>query len=380
MAQTTYDYPFSDFGSALPVPPHKVDTDRLTLEIRQSAIVIALDGITTANDICSIIFKDVLSVLDVGILDIIVATHNGEPLPQDIPAPVQLYTGTAQPVPHGVNNIPVFATVKSDATKTTLYSFDWTDKTTWYPDSLRVVAEAPSSLGAGAYQLAHTDVIDTYHGLISGEDFLLDAGGFSYRVAITVDGTPQVEQDPAFGTGGDFTVDYATGVVQFLAGHEPGGGAVVLVTYHYATGSRFIIKPLPGKILSIDNVECQFAEDVVLMDTVKFQAMGPWEIFAPGAGLPPGTMIPLGPPNLYKGMRDIFNDATRAYPKYPALGGPGWRGMQMPVIICCWDYIGATLLQASLGIEIWLSLEHDIEFGGDFATATFYCTSSPEAP
>jgi hypothetical protein len=131
MAQTTYDYPFSDFGSALPVPPHKVDTDRLMLEIRQSAIVIALDGVTTANDICSIIFKDPLAIGDVGILDIIVATHNGEPLPNDIPAPVQLYTGTGQPVPHGANNIPVFATTKSDATKKTLYSFDWTDKTTW---------------------------------------------------------------------------------------------------------------------------------------------------------------------------------------------------------------------------------------------------------
>ena len=379
MAQTTYDYPFSDFGSALPVPPHKVDTDRLTLEIRQSAIVIALDGVTTANDICSIIFKDALAIGDVGILDIIVATHNGEPLPNDIPAPVQLYTGTGQPVPHGANNIPVFATTKSDATKKTLYSFDWTDKTTWYVDAVRVVAEAPTNSGGGLYTLAHPFVIDSYHGNITGEDFLLSPNGFSYRVAITVDGVAQVEQNPALGAGGDFTVDYAAGTVQFLAGHIPGGGAVVLVTYHYATTSRFIIKPDAGKILSIDNVECQFAEDVVYTDTVKFQAMGPWEFFAPGLGLPPGTMIPLGNPLLYKGMRDIFNDATRAYPKYPALGGPGWRGMQTPVIICCWDYVGATVLQSSVGLEIWLSLENDIPFGGDFATCTFYCASSDEA-
>jgi hypothetical protein len=54
--------------------------------------------------------------------------------------------------------------------------------------------------------------------------------------------------------------------------------------------------------------------------------------------------------------------------------------MQTPVIICCWDYVGATVLQSSVGLEIWLSLENDIPFGGDFATATFYCSSSVEAP
>jgi len=382
MAQTTYTYPYSAFGSALTPPPHKVASDRLSQQIQQSAIVTALDYITT-NDLtsdCAIVFKDALSVGDQAILDTIIADHNGEPLPQNVPAPVQLYTGTDQPVPHGANNIPVFATTKSDATKKTIFSFDWTDKTTWYVDALRVVAEVPTNSGAGLYTLAHQFAIDTYHGNITGEDFLLDAGGFSYRVAITVDAVAQVEQNPALGAGGDFTVNYAAGTVQFLAGHEPGVGAVVLVTYHYATTSRFVIKAEAGKILVIDNVECQFAEDVVYTDTVKFQLMGPWEFFAPGLGLPPGTLIPLGNPLVYKGMRDIYNDTTRAYPKYPALGGPGWRGNQTPVIVCCWDYIGATVLKSSLGLEIWLTLENNIPFGGDFATATFYCASSVETP
>jgi hypothetical protein len=378
MAQTTYKIP-DGYSIQNDFPNHKVAPDRLTQEIRDSAIITALDYITTAGDLCAIVFKDALSAGDVTILDGIVATHSGEPLPEDIPAPVQLYTGIGEPVPSGANNIPVFATVKSDTTKATIYSFDWTDKTTWYPESVRVVAEVPGDLGAGAYQLAHTDAIDTYHGNITGEDFLLDAGGFSYRVAITVDGVAQVEQNPALGSGGDFTVNYYTGVVQFLAGHEPAPGAVVLVTYHYATTSKFIIKPLPGRILTVDNVECQFSEDVIFADSISFQPMGPWEVFAPGAGLPPGTMIPLGNPVRYKGMKDIFNDATRAYPKYPPLGGPSWRGSQTPTIVCCWDYIGATVLQSSLGIEIWLALDNNIEFGGDFATCTFYCTSSPEA-
>jgi len=379
MAQTTYTYPITDFGSALVPPSHKVNVDRLTIQIQQSAIVTALDSIGATPAECGIVFKDALSLVDVGILDIIVANHNGEPMPSNIPAPVQLYTGTGQPVPSGANNIPIIASVKSDATKKTLYSFDWTDKTTWYVDAVRVVAEAPTNSGAGLYTLAHQFVIDTYHGNLTGEDFLLDPNGFSYRVAVTVDGVAQVEQNPALGSGGDFTVNYAAGTVQCLAGHIPGGGAVVLVTYHYATTSRFVIKPDAGKILAIDNVECQFAEDVIYTDTVKFQAMGPSQFFAPQLGLPNGTMIPLGNPLLYKSMRDIFNDASRAYPKYPPLGGPGWRGSQTPVIICCWDYIGATVLKSSLGLEIWLSLENNIPFGGDFATCTFYCASSVES-
>ena len=378
MAATTYKIP-DGYSIQNDFPNHKVAPDRLEQQIQDSAIVTALDTINTSGDLCAVIFKAALSVGDLAILDGIVATHNGEPLPDDDPAPVRLYTGAAKPVPAGANNIPVFATTKSDVTKKTLYSFDWTDKTTWYIDAVRVVTEAPANSGGGLYTLAHQSVIDTYHGNITGEDFLLNPNGFSYRVAITVDGTPQVEQNPALGAGGDFTMDYAAGTVQFLAGKEPAGGAVVLVTYHYATTSRFIIKADAGRILAIDNVECQFAEDVIYTDTVKFQSMGPWELFAPGLGLPPGTMIPLGNPLLYKGMRDIFNDATRAYPKYPPLGGPGFRGMQTPVIICCWDYIGATVLKSSLGLEIWLSLESDVPFGGDFATCTFYCTSSVEA-
>ena len=76
MPATTYDYSISkDF------PNHAVAPDRLTQEIRQSAIITALDHMDTANDTCSIQFKDSLSDTDKSILDGIVAVHSGEPLP-----------------------------------------------------------------------------------------------------------------------------------------------------------------------------------------------------------------------------------------------------------------------------------------------------------
>jgi hypothetical protein len=76
MAATKYTYSISaDF------PDHKVSPDRLTNEIRQSAIVVALDYIETLGDECDIWFKEALSPGDELILDGIVATHSGEPLP-----------------------------------------------------------------------------------------------------------------------------------------------------------------------------------------------------------------------------------------------------------------------------------------------------------
>lgn len=110
MPATPYNYPYSDFGSALPVPPHKVDIDRLTLEIQQSAIVIALDYINKndGTQICTIVFKDPLSPGDETILDTIVANHNGEPLPNDIPQPVELYSDVGEPAPKTADGTNIF--------------------------------------------------------------------------------------------------------------------------------------------------------------------------------------------------------------------------------------------------------------------------------
>lgn len=76
MAATDYTYSIS--GA---FPNHKVAPSRLTLEIQQSDIPIALDYIGTANDDCHIWFKAPLDAGEQATLDGIVATHSGEPLP-----------------------------------------------------------------------------------------------------------------------------------------------------------------------------------------------------------------------------------------------------------------------------------------------------------
>jgi len=78
MAATKYSFSIStDF------PNHKVATDRLSQEIIDSTITIALDYINTSGNDCDVWFKDALPVGDQTTLDGIVSAHSGEPLPTD---------------------------------------------------------------------------------------------------------------------------------------------------------------------------------------------------------------------------------------------------------------------------------------------------------
>jgi len=75
MASAKYTYSVStDF------PNHKVDIDRLTIEIANSAIIVALDYISVSGDVCDIWFKNALSPGEKTTLDGLVAAHNGSPM------------------------------------------------------------------------------------------------------------------------------------------------------------------------------------------------------------------------------------------------------------------------------------------------------------
>ena len=77
-------------------------------------------------------------------------------------------------------------------------------------------------------------------------------------------------------------------------------------------------------------------------------------------------------------MQDFLNDSVRTYPQYKAFGGFGWRGMSADSCVMDWDYVSSTFLSSAAGMEIRISLEHDVEFGGTFATASIYCIVEDE--
>jgi hypothetical protein len=85
MANTTYTFSVSgDF------PNQVVAVDRLTQEIRDSDITIALNSISVINTSCEIEFKDALETAEETTLDGIVAIHDGTPLPSHEEVEAQL--------------------------------------------------------------------------------------------------------------------------------------------------------------------------------------------------------------------------------------------------------------------------------------------------
>lgn len=366
-----------DYTISTAFPNHAVDSPRLRQEIIDSAIVTAFDYIGTADDTCSIWFKAALSAGDQTLLDGIVAAHSGEALPSS-PMPIYEALPSGAPAPRTTDGKAIVALWPTEGTKATVVSPNWCDPTTWLSHAARIVDETATDSGDHkTYSLAHQNVIDTYHGKISNEDFLKDAGDHSYRVVVTVNGALKTEQDPHYGSGGDYTINYAAGTITFKNTLQ--AEDVVVVTYHHATDSEFVLKPTTGKKLALRRAEVQFSSDVQITDSVVFQPYGLVDVFAPqlvqANVLPSGTMIPLGDPVVYKTMLDYINDANGAYPMIPALGGNTWRGQSKDIIIFGWDYAAMTQLISTYGMEIRIKLAHDIPLGGTVATATFYCLS-----
>jgi hypothetical protein len=270
----------------------------------------------------------------------------------------------------------------TEGSKATLFTPNWCDRTTWHYKSVRVVDEVldPQVIGVfTTYDFLHQNVIDTYHGKISGEDYLKDSDGNSYRVVVKVNGVIKIERNPHFGTGGDYTIDYPLGTVTFTLPLSENDE--VKVTYHYENGSEWTIKPDSGKILKIGKVEVQFSEDVNLTDSVVFQLYGVVDIWDPQLVpniYPSGTMIPIGDADVLKTIQDYINEANGSFPTIPIIGGNSWRGLSQKIQVFQWDYQSLTDISSKLRLEIRIKLEHDTPFNGTTATATFYCLSEKE--
>lgn len=262
--------------------------------------------------------------------------------------------------------------------KKTFVTHNWCDKTTWYEGSIYVQSGSASNSGDNLeYTLPHTYLIDTFHGNITQEDFLVPStGSNSYRIKVRVNGVEKTEQDPHYASGSDYTIDYISGTVNFLNALDPVD--LVEVDYYYASNSIWTLKPDEGKILKVIRVEVQFSKDVLLKDSIKFQAYGMVNHWAPQytpTPYPSGTIIPIGDPEVYKTMHDYYNDANGTFPEIGALGSGNWRGCPVSVCSFPWQYQTVTDVCNKKGTEIRIMLDHDEPFEGYSATATFYCLS-----
>lgn len=271
-----------------------------------------------------------------------------------------------------------------DASRLDQITINYCDRTTWYPESKRVTDEIFSSGDLTIWEPAtQRPWVDLTHGKITGEKKLRP----TYSAVVKVDDVVKAENPPGT-SGGDYAIDYATGLVTFNSALA--GGSVVKVSYSYEDGSMWSIKPSAGKQIRITQVEVQMSENLELTDTVSFEPYGPVEMYAPHlvddvspnyvSSFPTGTMLPLGGSSEYQTMQDYINESEESFPTIPKIGGTSWRGMKGPEQIFRWPYErrGTTDITASSKIEIRIRLDNNTPFGGDVAIVSFYGQSMDE--
>jgi hypothetical protein len=116
---------------------------------------------------------------------------------------------------------------------------------------------------------------------------------------------------------------------------------------------------------------------VVLNDTVIYDVVGFCIIFAPelaesnGGPIPDYQRITLGE-HIYKTVFQIIDQARGAYPVIPAFGGSA-RGSSKPTYGYPMIYGTVWELFFDYGMQLRCYLNADKVFGGERATATFYC-------
>jgi hypothetical protein len=216
------------------------------------------------------------------------------------------------------------------------------------------------------------------HGKVLDEEAVAEESDpdYKYLVTVTVDNIDKIQRNPFAESGGDYDVNYTTGQVTFFGSQS---GKTVKASYNYANGSTWVMKPSSGKQLRIEQAEAQFSGDVVLNDTIKFGAWGLVDVFAPQLVpdvIPSGTLIELLSTR-YQRLDQIIDEALGSYPVIPAIGG-SQRGNSTARYGFPFRYGTVRVISSSAGMELRVRLENDIKYGGERATATFYCLSENE--
>ena len=242
--------------------------------------------------------------------------------------------------------VPVVAVQKSEGSDFSRASHDWTKRTSWYTDSVRVTGETPTLDTGLVYDLANSNIINLVSGDVSDEDDFSAA----YLVKVYDGGT---EIAPA-------SIDYENGKITLSA--APSGA--LTCDYSYENGSTYVLKPDPGKVLYLEHAEIQFSGAVTL-GALEFQiwAYNPYD-------LPNKVMVKR---KVYKNARDILNSANLGTGVIPKFGE-----LQYDVQVFPFNYVYLQPLKDSQGLEMRLKITGDTPFGGEFATVTFYCISEDE--
>ena len=238
------------------------------------------------------------------------------------------------------------------------------DPTTWYTKSVRETDKVLSDSGDGlTWSSGNTDWIDIVHGKIFDEEVVATGESHGFAVEVEVNSAVKTMRAPFADSGGDYEVDYANGNIVFYASQA---GKTVTASYSHQVGSEWILAPAAEKYLDIEVAEVQFSKDIDLTDDVDFEI---W-VYNP-ADLPNKIMYSR---TTYRHFRNFIDEALGSYPVVPAMGGAK-RGVTQDVYGFPFRYGTVRRMDSAIGAELRVRLRNNAAFGGEFATATFYCTS-----
>lgn len=262
--------------------------------------------------------------------------------------------------------VPLITPVPRTGSEMIATTHNFADESTWYSTSERVTEQVLTDSGDGLTWDSGEVWVDMTHGKLFDEDALAADVDHGYSIEVRVDGVVKTERTPFALSGGDFVVDYRTGKVTFASSQA---GNEVTATYSKMVDSVYILAPLEGTRIDIEQVEAQFSLNVDMNDTIVFEA---WA-YNP-ADLPNKVMVSK---TRYKTFRNMIDEALGSYPVIPAIGGESTRGSDSPIYGFPFRYGTIRSLSSAYGLELRVGLENDTVYGGTHATATFYTTIHP---
>lgn len=254
--------------------------------------------------------------------------------------------------------VPV-AIYKPEETSFSRCTHDFSNKCTWYTNSVRVTGE--TLLGTAlVWTTANQFVIDVDTGVVNRQDTLQ-----SYRLIVYDNGTEV--------SNSDYIVDYRTGTITFTS--TPTGPVTADYSYSPDTvgSSEWKVSPTAGNMLIIEHSEVQFTSDVLMTTPMKFEVWidNPYVAVTghPLFGIPriPAESIQ------YNSIRDIINESNLGY-QVPTMASIG-----QPVVVFPFNYVTVKPLHSALNTELIISSVGDTEMIGTFGTATFYLVSRPDS-
>lgn len=284
------------------------------------------------------------------------------------------------------DGVPLTAYAPRDGSEWVVGSHNFCDPCSWFGDSVRVTNETLTDSGDGlTFNSAHVNWIDMVSGRMHNDDVwvqiqqMLNPGDpHGYQVVITSDGSPVTMRDPFEASGGDFEINWDDGTVTFFSSQS---GKTIVASYNYATTNTFYVRPMPGKILVIEDAEADISSDVVMSDAIAYSA---WHFN--------GEEYVCDMEAKYKRSGQIVTEARGCYPEFVAIGASDSdkqisdirefrrksRGMKYNRQAIPFQYSTVKWLHSAYYQEVRVYTEHGYQLEGELVTMTFYCTEKDE--